>query len=80
MSEHDELRELIDDTARDLGGLVSDPRDWSTWIIYLLEGLEAEAFRRGLDPDHPEAVETMFERVKDAIDDRLSKHGWVNIG
>ena len=64
--------------AEDLtGDLINFPiQGWSTWLVYLLETLEAEVYNRDLDPDHPEEIEAVFGDLGDALTDRLAKGRW----
>lgn len=69
MSEHTDIQELIADTAHDLAQAEPDPAKWADWLIYLAECLEHEAMGMGLDSSG--TIELAFERLKDALADRL---------
>lgn len=69
MSEHNDLQDLIADTARDLVQAEPDPAKWADWLVYLAECLGHEAMDVGLES--PGAIELAFERLKDALADRL---------
>jgi hypothetical protein len=72
----DELQDLISEFAGDLAQAEPDPAAWSAWLVLLLEALEAEAYKRNLDADHPAAVELTLERMRDALTDRLNSGRW----
>lgn len=72
----DEIRNLMDDTARRMMEHVSGVPELSSMLIFLCESLESEVFERGLDESHPEGFELVLERLRDALSDRLAKHEW----
>ena len=43
MGKEDELRQALNDVARQISQTQSNPRAWHSWLIYLLERLEDEA-------------------------------------
>jgi hypothetical protein len=65
MSTDDELREVLEMTAKDLSRLSTNPRTWSGWIVYLLTALEKEAFLAG--PISVEEYKAMLASLQDAI-------------
>lgn len=69
MSELQELRELLDDTAQDMAQVLPDSSDWSRWLMYLLEGLD------GLAND-PQEFEEMLDDLKNTIETRLEAGRW----
>lgn len=75
-SKEDTLRDLVYDAASILASVESDPREWAPWLILLAQSLETEAMQRNLDPDHPTGVELVFERLQNALADRLKNHRW----
>lgn len=75
MTTKDELRDLASDFACDLAQACSVD-DWHTWLIFLAECLESEAFERKLDAEHPAGVELALERLRDALSDRLTNRRW----
>ena len=76
MSDAQEIRRLTAHFASTLALKESDPRRWAMWLIYLAECLEAEACAQKLDPAHPAGVELGFERLRDALNDRLAERRW----
>jgi hypothetical protein len=74
MSREDELRDQIDETARAIAGLESNPRPWLAWVVYLLNNLEQEA--TSVDPGHQQAYTDMLRGLQDAIRTRLTTGGW----
>jgi len=43
MSADEELREILENTAKDISRLTSNPYTWQSWLVYLLACLEKEA-------------------------------------
>ena len=43
----EELQDALEDMARDIALIESNPDDWGGWVSYLLERLEVESKRRG---------------------------------
>jgi hypothetical protein len=74
MSEHDDIQDLIADTAHDLVQAEPDPAKWADWFIYLAKCLECETTKIGLE--RPDEIELAFERLKDALADRLRDGRW----
>jgi hypothetical protein len=74
MSRDDDLRDLLDSTARDLDRLAGNPRTWLSWIVYLLGRLETEA--TDVDPANKAAFIDMLTSLQDEIRNRLRTGGW----
>ena len=74
MSDLNEIRQLLDDTAKDLAQALPEPGEWSGWIVYLLEVLEVAAM--DIDPDHPEAFEMSISGIAAEIGGRLQEGRW----
>lgn len=62
--------------ARNLAAEETDPAMWGGWVVYMLECLESEAIKHGLDPDHPRAFETCLDKLADGISDRRQLGRW----
>ena len=43
MSREDELREILNETAKEISSTQNNPRTWVSWMVYLLGQLEQEA-------------------------------------
>ena len=74
MSEDDDLRIILDQTARDLARVERNPRPWLAWIVYLLDRLELEA--TGTNPVYQQDYREMLAALRDAIKIRLDTGGW----
>ena len=74
MSTDDELKDLLDKTAKEIARLSSNPRTWVSWMIYLLGQLEARAtdFRS----DYKDLYRDMLAALEDAIRNRRRTGGW----
>ena len=68
-----ELRDLLDQAAQEISELSSNPRTWQSWLLYLLERLEAQA---RANPAHSESFQEMLPSLQDAIRNRLKTGGW----
>jgi hypothetical protein len=74
MSQEDELRQVLDETAREISGLYSNPRSWLSWIIYLLDRLEKEATYESAA--YKESYMDMLVALQDQLRNRLKTGGW----
>lgn len=74
MSDDDELKDVLGQTAGDMARLQSNPRTWLSWMVYLLGRLEAQATTdKATDK---EAFVGMLSSLQDAIRNRLRTGGW----
>ncbi len=73
MSQEDELRDVIKETAEEISRVQSNPRTWHSWILYLLERLEDNATLT--NPDKESFIE-MLSALQDAIRNRMRTGGW----
>ena len=74
MSRDDELKDILDETAKQIANLSTNPRTWLSWLVYLLEQLEKEASNENTsDKD-------LFRDTLAALEDALRNHrntgGW----
>ncbi len=65
MSRDDELKEILDNAAREIARLSPNPRTWLSWLIYLLTRLEKEAF--GGSAASTVEYKEMLSALQDAI-------------
>lgn len=65
MSTDDELREILEITARDIARLSNNPRTWMSWLVYLLACLEKEALAGGVGGK--DAYKETLAALQDAI-------------
>lgn len=65
MSSEDELREILDKTAKEIAYLSPNPRTWLEWIVYLLVCLEKESF--GKSTRGKEEYKSMLTALQDSI-------------
>lgn len=74
MSELDELRDTLNETAEAIAQKGGNPRAWLTWMTYLLERLEQEA--TGVDPTYKITYREMLVALQDVLRNRLKTGGW----
>jgi hypothetical protein len=74
MSRDDDLRDLLDQTAQEMGRLVDNPRTWLSWMAYLLGRLEVQA--TNTNPANKDAFTDMLSALQDEIRNRLRTGGW----
>jgi hypothetical protein len=74
MSREDDIREILDQTAKEMARLDSNPRTWLSWIVYLLNNLEQQA--AGYSLGHKETYKEMLTALIDAIRNRFRTGSW----
>jgi len=74
MSQEDELRDVLNDTAKEISRMYDNPRSWQSWMIYLLGRLEEQA--RDENPAHIGSFIEMLSALQDGIRNRLRTGGW----
>lgn len=74
MRSEDELRDLLDETAREIADFSDNPRSWLTWITYLMDKLNEEA--TSTSPMYQEVYQDLLYALQAAIRNRLSTGGW----
>ncbi len=73
MSKEDELREILDKTAKEIARTQTNPRTWLAWLTYFLERLEIETVNQ--NPDKTPFNE-MLSALMDVVRNRLKTGGW----
>jgi hypothetical protein len=74
MSTDDELREILDETAREISRLSNNPRTWLTWLVFLLGRLEGQANNE--NASYSDAYREMLAALEDVIRNRMKTGGW----
>jgi hypothetical protein len=69
-----DLRDELDEVANNIAEVESDPTQWDMPLLYLFETMEVLAM--GSDRPHPQAYNTMIEKVIDGLSDRLEEGSW----
>ena len=69
----DELRDVLNKAAQDIAELSSHPRAWQSWLVFLLERLEAEAMP---NPAYMDSFKEMLVSLQDELRNRLRTGGW----
>lgn len=69
-----DLRDELDEVANDIAEVESDPTQWDMPLLYLFETMEVLAM--GTDRPHPDAYNTMIEKVIDGLSERLEQGSW----
>ena len=72
-SNEDDLRDVLDKTALEIAHMYSNPRTWQSWMIYLLERLEAQAMQNSA---YMESFKEMLASLQDELRNRLKTGGW----
>jgi hypothetical protein len=72
-SNEDDLREILANTAHEISQMYPNPRTWQSWMIYLLERLEAMAVE---NPAYTESFTEMIVSLQDELRNRLKTGGW----
>jgi hypothetical protein len=72
-SNEDGLREILDSAAREIAEMYPNPRTWQSWMIYMLERLEAQAVQ---NPAYTETFKEMLLALQDELRNRLKTGGW----
>lgn len=72
-SNEDDLRDVLDKTALEIAQMYSNPRTWQSWMIYLLERLEAQAMNNAA---YMESFREMLVSLQDELRNRLKTGGW----
>ncbi|MFZ1042281.1 MAG: hypothetical protein WCA79_16125 [Anaerolineales bacterium] len=73
MSREDELRDILNETAKEISRTQNNPRTWVSWMVYLLGRLEQEAISQ--NPDKTSYTE-MLSALQDVIRNRQKTGGW----
>lgn len=74
MSRENDLRDILDMTAKAFADYDDNPTTWQTWIVYLLAQLQQQAM--DTNPLHQELYEDMLEVLRSNIRNRLKTGGW----
>ena len=73
MSKEDDLRDVLNQTAKEIAAAQSNPRTWLSWMDYLLECLEDEATKAYPDKG---SYTDMLSALQGEIRNRLKTGGW----
>ena len=74
MSKEDELRDILNEAARDISDSESNPRAWLSWLVYLLARLEEKATNE--TPVYKDSFLDMLAALQDEIRNRMRTGGW----
>lgn len=73
MSKEDDLRDVLNEAAKEIAAAQSNPRTWLSWMDYLLERLEDEATKGYPDKG---SFTDMLSALQGEIRNRLKTGGW----
>lgn len=73
MGKEDQLRDTLNETAKEISSTQSNPRTWLSWLVYLLAHLEERA--TGSPADKESFIE-MLSALQDEIRNRMRTGGW----
>ncbi|HXF86281.1 MAG TPA: hypothetical protein VNK49_12925 [Anaerolineales bacterium] len=74
MLKEDDLRETLNETAKQITSLDDNPRTWLSWMVYLLARLEERATLGG--PANRDSYLEMLSALQDEIRNRIRTGGW----
>lgn len=74
MSKEDDIRDVLNETAKTISGAQDNPRTWLAWVVHLLALLEEKATNE--NPASKEAYVEMLSALQDAIRNRQRTGGW----
>jgi hypothetical protein len=74
MSKDDDLRDVLNQTAKEISQAQNNPRTWLSWMVYLLIRLEDKANNE--NPASKDSFNAMLAALQDAIRNRLRTGGW----
>jgi hypothetical protein len=64
----DAVQKAIEEIARDIAIIESDPKDWGWWVCYLLEELETHAKNRRLIDQYEYCLNVLGEKMRDRVE------------
>jgi hypothetical protein len=74
MSREDELRDILNETSKDISQIQTNPRTWLSWMVYLLARIEEKANNQSTGSK--ESYVSMLEALQEEIRNRLRTGGW----
>lgn len=74
MIREDDVRDALNQAAKDVSQVQSNPRAWLSWMVYLLARLEEKATNE--NPRNKDSFVEMLSALQDAIRNRLRTGGW----
>lgn len=74
MIKEDDIREALNDTAKDISLMEGNPRAWLSWMVYLLARLEERATNE--NPANKDSFLEMLSALQDEIRNRMRTGGW----
>jgi hypothetical protein len=74
MSRDDELKDILDETARQISSISPNPRTWLPWVLYLLERMEKEATSE--NSTYKDLYRDMLAALEDALRNKRNTGGW----
>ena len=74
MSKEDDIRDILNQAAKVISEVQSNPRTWQSWVVYFLVQLEAEATQRS--SAYHDSFPDMLSGLQDAIRNRMRTGGW----
>ena len=74
MIKEDDIRDALNDAAKDISRMESNPRAWLSWMVYLLARLEEKATNE--NAANKDSFLEMLSALQDEIRNRLRTGGW----
>jgi hypothetical protein len=74
MSNDDDLRDLLTETAQEIKRLSSNPSTWQHWLVYLMKELEQQA--TNASPMDSSLYREMLDSLMDSLRSRFKTGSW----
>ncbi len=74
MGNDEDVREVLNQAAKEMAGRQTNPRAWQSWVVYLLSRLEEEA--TNAVASSRESFIDMLSALQDALKNRQRTGGW----
>jgi len=74
MSKENELRDALNEAAKEIVRVDSNPRTWRSWLVYLMERLDEQSLDE--NPMHQDAFREMLAALQENLRNRLNTGGW----
>jgi len=74
MGKEDEVREILEEAAKNISEAQGNPRTWLAWVVYFLARLEEKA--TDINPSYKQSYAEMLSALQDEIRNRARTGGW----
>jgi hypothetical protein len=74
MSKENEVRDALNNAAKEIVRVDSNPSTWRSWLVYLMERLDEESVDN--NPMHQDSFREMLAALQENLRNRLNTGGW----